>query len=105
MSCSGPSGPHLSGYRLYAPASYNIWMDAKTTELVSYLRGLESAVLALSGGLDSVFLMKAISMSGIRTLAVAPDDEVREQLHSPWRESGFVLAPMVLGYGMAYFRW
>lgn len=45
-------------------------MDKKTSELVSYLNKLDSAVLALSGGLDSVFLMKALSLSGIRALAV-----------------------------------
>ena len=42
---------------------------------------------------------------GTRTITVSPDDSVREALHSPWRESGFMIAPMVLGYGMVYFRW
>jgi len=41
-----------------------------TSTLLNYLKGLHSAVLALSGGLDSVFLMKALSLSGIRALAV-----------------------------------
>jgi|GEM_PF-642899 hypothetical protein len=41
---------------------------------------------------------------GVRTLAVSPDDPVREQLHSPWRESGLIAAPMLMGYSMAYFR-
>jgi uncharacterized protein len=41
-----------------------------TSTLINYLKGVQSAVLALSGGLDSVFLMKALSMSGIRALAV-----------------------------------
>ncbi|MFC6519807.1 hypothetical protein ACFQAT_08475 [Undibacterium arcticum] len=42
---------------------------------------------------------------GARTLAVAPDDPIREMLHAPWRDSGFMLAPLVLGYGMVYFRY
>jgi len=46
-------------------------MGQKTSELVLHLKKLDSAVLALSGGLDSVFLMKALSLSGIRTLAVS----------------------------------
>ena len=41
---------------------------------------------------------------GVRTLAVAPDDPVREQLHAPWRDSGLIAAPMLTGYSMAYFR-
>jgi len=45
-------------------------LDAGTENLIVYLKELESAVLALSGGLDSVFLMKALSMSGARALAV-----------------------------------
>lgn len=41
---------------------------------------------------------------GVRTLAIAPDDPIREQLHTPWRESGLIAAPMLMGYPMAYFR-
>jgi hypothetical protein len=40
---------------------------------------------------------------GARTIALAPDDPVRENLHAPWRDSGFLLAPLVIGYGMVYF--
>ncbi len=42
---------------------------------------------------------------GVRTVVVAPDDPVRETLHAPWRDSGFLLAPQVIGYGMVYFRY
>ena len=41
---------------------------------------------------------------GVRTVAVAADDPVREQLHAPWRDSGLIAAPMLIGYSMAYFR-
>jgi hypothetical protein len=41
---------------------------------------------------------------GVSTLAVAPDDPVREQLHASWRDSGLIAAPMLTGYSMAYFR-
>jgi hypothetical protein len=41
---------------------------------------------------------------GVRTLVLAPDDPVRELLHSPWRESGVIAAPMLLGYPFSYFR-
>ena len=41
---------------------------------------------------------------GIRTLVLKPDDTVRETLHAPWCDSGFMLAPLLLGYSVAYFR-
>ncbi|WFU31426.1 UvrD-helicase domain-containing protein [Bradyrhizobium brasilense] len=41
---------------------------------------------------------------GIRTLAVEPDDPVLERLHEPWRSSGFMLAPMLAGFGTTKFR-
>lgn len=42
---------------------------------------------------------------GVRTLAVSPEDPLRGTLHAPWRDSGLMLAPLVLGYGMTYFRY
>lgn len=51
---------------------YNIPMkySAQIDRLLEYLRSLDSVVLALSGGLDSVLLAKAVSLSGIRAVAV-----------------------------------
>lgn len=50
-------------------------------------------------------LLNHLRSFGVRTLAVAPDDPIREQLHSPWCESGLIAAPMLMGYSMAYFRY
>ncbi|OVE75067.1 hypothetical protein BVX95_00410, partial [archaeon D22] len=41
---------------------------------------------------------------GTRTLALKPGDPIRETLYSPWCDSGFILAPLLVGYGMLYFR-
>jgi uncharacterized protein len=43
---------------------------SKLDNLIRILQGLESALLAYSGGLDSTFLLKTIKLSGIRALAV-----------------------------------
>lgn len=43
--------------------------------LIEILRKMGSAVLACSGGVDSVFLMKALKLSGIRALAVTARSE------------------------------
>ncbi|PDS99265.1 hypothetical protein CO659_00115 [Rhizobium sp. S9] len=47
------------------------------------------------GGLRSI---------GVRTLAVRPDDPALDRLNEPWRSSGFVLAPMLVGFGWSKLR-
>jgi hypothetical protein len=39
---------------------------------------------------------------GARTVSVATDDPVRELLLEPWNHSGFMLAPMIVGYPDVY---
>lgn len=41
---------------------------------------------------------------GLRTLVVRPDDPVLERLHEPWRSSGFMLAPMLVGFGWSKLK-
>ena len=48
----------------------------KLTNLIEILKDMESAILAYSGGVDSTFLLKALKLSGIRTLAVTAVSEV-----------------------------
>lgn len=40
---------------------------------------------------------------GLRTLVVSPDSAWAEQLHEPWRSSGFLIAPLLLGFSTAKF--
>lgn len=42
----------------------------KLGSLISILNGMESAVIAYSGGVDSTFLLKAATLSGMKILAV-----------------------------------
>lgn len=41
---------------------------------------------------------------GVSTLVLGPDDPQRDLLHEPWATSGFVLAPVVQGFDMIYFK-
>ena len=50
-------------------------LSQKFSRLLSSLREAESAVLAFSGGVDSAFLLKAMTLSGMRVLAVTSDSE------------------------------
>lgn len=41
---------------------------------------------------------------GLRSIAVRADDSITDQLHEPWRTSGFLLAPMLLGICLTKVR-
>jgi hypothetical protein len=41
---------------------------------------------------------------GLRTLVIRPDDPVLERLNEPWRSSGFMLAPMLVGFGWSKLK-
>jgi hypothetical protein len=45
-----------------------------------------------------------LKIFGACTLVLHPDDPCRDLLHEPWATSGFVLAPVVQGFDMVYFR-
>jgi uncharacterized protein len=45
-------------------------VEEKLQRLTDILKGMDGAVLAYSGGVDSTFLLKALKLSGIRKLAV-----------------------------------
>jgi uncharacterized protein len=48
----------------------------KLTNLVEILKGMQSAVLAYSGGVDSTLLLKALQVSCIRTLAITAVSDI-----------------------------
>jgi uncharacterized protein len=51
-------------------------MDTKLTRLVEILKDMQSAVLAYSGGVDSTLLLKALRISGIKTLAITAVSDI-----------------------------
>jgi uncharacterized protein len=50
--------------------------NIKFTRLLKSLKEMESALLAYSGGVDSTFLLKAMQISGIKSLAVTAVSEI-----------------------------
>jgi uncharacterized protein len=49
--------------------------EEKLRDLIDVLRGMDSILLAYSGGLDSTFLLKAATLSGVRAVAVTARSE------------------------------
>ena len=44
-----------------------------------------------------------LHVHAVRTIVLPPDAPEGETLHEPWRSSGIILAPLVLGYSTAFF--
>lgn len=61
--------------------------DGKLSGLINILKKMRSALLAYSGGVDSTFLLKALSLSGIKSIAVTsvtdatPEWDVKDAAH------------------------
>jgi len=51
-------------------------MDTKLTDLLKILETMESVLLAYSGGVDSTFLLKALQLAGLQSLAVTAASEI-----------------------------
>ncbi|MEF2074593.1 UvrD-helicase domain-containing protein [Consotaella aegiceratis] len=47
--------------------------------------------------------IRHLHVRGVRTIVLPPEAPEGETLHEPWRNSGIMLAPLVLGYSTAYF--
>ena len=47
--------------------------------------------------------IRHLHVHGVRTIVLPPDAPEGEKLHEPWRSSGIILAPLVLGYSTAVF--
>lgn len=47
--------------------------------------------------------IRHLHVHGARTIVLPPDAVEGETLHEPWRSSGIVLAPLVLGYSTVFF--
>jgi len=50
------------------------------------------------------FKINHVRSFGSRTIVLPPDDPQLEQLHSPWKNSGFILAPRVAAYTKGFFN-
>ena len=47
--------------------------------------------------------IRHLHVQGIRTVVIPPDAPECETLHEPWKSSGIMLAPVILGYSTVFF--
>ena len=47
--------------------------------------------------------IRHLRIHGVRTIVLSPDVPELETLHEPWRTSGIMVAPLVLGYSTMFF--
>ena len=47
--------------------------------------------------------IRHLHIKGVRTIVLPPDAPECETLHEPWKSSGFLLAPLILGYSTVFF--
>jgi hypothetical protein len=92
---------------------YNIFSVEKSDDPICFLsERINKDMFKIAEAVDGVVHLRRknppaklpyLRIFGTRTIALRPDDPIRETLHPPWCDSGFLLAPMLLGYGMVYF--
>lgn len=56
-----------------------------------------------SGRLRPPDRIRHLHVRGVRSIVLPPDAPEGETLYEPWRSSGIMLAPLVLGYSTAFF--
>jgi hypothetical protein len=83
---------------------WNLALETKQKErigaLSKRLKDDLTAIANLSNSWPPPNHLPFIRSAGLRTIALRPDDPALEQLHEPWRSSGFVLAPMLIGFSL-----
>lgn len=92
---------------------YHITLDSSSRRVAFLSPSVGRDLFAIAKHVDRIVKLKKykpplelpyIRSLGQRTIAVSPDSAERNTLHSPWNRSGFLLAPMISGYGLVWFR-
>lgn len=101
LAAARRSGPEM-GY------AYGISLNTKLDEPLLFLSGsVNNDLFQIAKNLRKRQLPRqfaGLKSLGARTIALSPDDPSCAALHHPWSESGFVLAPLVVGYGVLPFK-
>lgn len=93
-----------------AAARYAVRLTDHDTEPICVLsRKLEAGLAAIGNQVSRARLklpreLNEIHVVGVRTVALAVDDERSQQLHEPYRKSGIFLSPIVLAFTRVAFE-
>ncbi len=109
----------IAGLRwgVHAATAHGLGPEMDYSYLVALRSSPSAPLLALNGTVnrDLIYIARNLRKRrppreigelrtlGIRTLAVSPEDPVCATLHRPWSDSGFMLAPLLIGYGPLAF--
>jgi hypothetical protein len=104
-------GTHLATARIGDKESrylYSVTLDARSEErLLVFSSLLTRDLFYIAKNLRKRFppsKIPGLRNFGLRTVVISPDDPLKENLHHPWSESGFVLSPLLTGYEALSFR-
>jgi len=104
-------GVHLAAARRSGPETnyaYGVALTSKPDEPLLFLSdGVNKDLFQIAKNLRKRLPPRqfaGLKSLGARTIALSPDDPTCATLHHPWSESGFVLAPLVVGYGVVAFK-
>ena len=91
-------------YHLTAPGGvdrFAVLSNSVNTDLFSIAHDVQHATKSVP--LRPPDKIAHLSVRGLRTIVLRADSQEADALHEPWRTTGMVLAPVIIGYTTMYF--
>lgn len=86
---------------------YGIHLEERLDPVCFLTKKLNNDMFSIAKKLNRMYpgsKIRHLRTFGARSFVLTPDDPLKETLHAPWCDSGFMLAPLVIGYSSVYFN-
>jgi hypothetical protein len=108
LECAGNLTPAQCTCNREAGFAFELRLENGNGLLAVMNKQLNADLFSIGGKLGSgkhrpPDYIKHLTIMGVRSLVVPPDSPDVETLHAPWRETGMMLAPLVIGYSTTFF--